>query len=51
MNGVPDEVEDVGAVLLANNELYTLAWRLYSDAVLTPTKPKPKSKITLAPNP
>ena len=32
-DGVPDEVEDVGAVLLLQNQLYSLAWLWYSDVV------------------
>ena len=32
-DGVPDEIEDVGAVLLLQNQLYTLAWQWYSDVV------------------
>ena len=34
-DGVPDEVEDLGAVLFINNELYTLAWSWYADAVFS----------------
>ncbi len=32
-DGLPDEVEDVGAVLLMHHQLCTLAWMWYSDAV------------------
>ena len=32
-DGVPDEVEDVGAVLLLNNQLYSLIYTFYADAI------------------
>ena len=34
-DGVPDEIADIGAVLFVNNELYTLAWLVYSEVVVS----------------